>query len=254
MLNKTSIKNSFKYTYISENANYVIVTDKKDTQYISVRENQPKCLVIHPTTSINFFGEWPGKLFHVEIINFEEEDSLNTNIIDHAYRRSKLVKVKQELQTHILFGENGKIINDILNYILSINQSKIEQLNDLLTEKSKQLYSKSWINWYLLTNYVNPNPAYRIEDENHLGVLMGYNGSPVNAGFASISALIDKQAIRQIGEHAFEYNKENEGMLNPIWRNAKQVLLNAAMSGGAPHLLTKEENEYMLKAWHQINQ
>ena len=247
--NKEKIKG---YVYSGDDEDGLFV-DAKIGDLIIKQNKKPPYIVVDHTLATKIITKWPGKLFHVEVINEKNEKDINKGLVkDVWYTRTFGVKILDEISLESVFGENGKAIKNLIDLTRNIEIEEVELLANYDTESNRPVLNKAWRNWVRMTD-----KEYEFFDEDYSDTLKmspknQVHSSPIREGLSIISSQFDIRARELVGESAFEIDDEGEIFLRPKWRAAVETLLQAGMSYESDNLITNEEKELLQRPMIEV--
>lgn len=205
-------------------------------------DDGPPWIVLYPRLKDVLVARWPGTLWLAQVIKRLEPQDHRGN-----YIRCISVKFIREMDTHLLFGPNGKDVETVLKYALNINRAQALNLSKNRHENAKALQSAGWHRWQEKVKGEDNTP-----DRDMSGVVKGANNlnSPVGHGLSLAHRGVWDAAKRIDGEAAFEENEEEMWLIEP-WAGAGSVMLDTVWAMGAPELFDEDEREVLLQAWNR---
>jgi len=197
-------------------------------------------------------AKWPGRLYEVEVLDFvtnEQARKLGKSGLTKraTYKRALKVEVLKELPLHLLFGDLGENVKEVIDSIPFLEEAHVAVLNNISLEKAEKLYSKIWNKWLKKhdpDSYHIGNTHY-----NSMAIYTSAGSSPIHKAFFIISSQINKKAKDLLGEDAYYKDEENEMCLDPAWSNAKLAFFYGAMAVGTDGYLTEKEKEILKEPW-----
>jgi hypothetical protein len=215
--------------------------------------NPPWFVVSHDIEEV-LVSEWPGRLFHVEVLEpvTIEETPLGSRIrADAKYVRAIGFKILAEIPVSRLFGAHGGAVCAVIDAAHRLDLSQAAKLSECRHGELDRLFSRAWSVWIDSVESQIPNYGYCLSAAKN-----GKHGSPINKGFLVLSAEVNARARLITGDGAFvefDYYGEPEQCLNAQWSGALWSLLDAAMALGAPELLSTSENVKLMAAWQTLS-
>ncbi|MCL1791664.1 MAG: hypothetical protein FWG40_10040 [Peptococcaceae bacterium] len=198
-------------------------------------------------------GEWPGSLWLARVIKLGDMSGL---IANPRYWRASEIELLEEVPIGMLFGYQGERVVPLLNQIMTLTSSEVDELqaNSMENSDAEDAYAHAWSCW----NENLMNPRSHIYDD---GMILASPGnhdkemSPINYGFSLIHSLVWQRAREIEGEEAFieyiEYG-ETEISLNQRWNSACAAFLYEAMALSMSQYLSADECSTLTKAWSAV--
>lgn len=222
--------------------------DAKVGDLIIKQDRKPPFIVVDHILDKIIITRWPGKLYKVEVINQSKEKDINKGLVKNVwYTRTLGVKILEEVPVENIFGENGKQIRHIIDLTRNITEEQVNLLSKYNIESSRDLFTKAWRNWILLTD---KDCVYLNDDHYNTLKIFPKNqvyGSPIREGLSIISSQFDIRARELVGEAAFGVDEEGEIYLQSKWAKAYEKLKQAGISYESDNLLTEVEKETLRK-------
>lgn len=253
------------YVYADETAG--VMATARAGMRIAVERRRPPFIEVHDSIQAVAVTRWPGKLWHVRILDpVTEADERATGFArsppNSGYTRAVAVEVLEEIPAARLFGDHGDEVCAILARARQFNWNQASYFAKTRHPDAGRAYSRAWSNWLLSVGIASP---FRIDfisvvdtsalrDADFTGVLgtSAHPGSPVNDGLKVLHRTILERAKEMIEPPAYFVDAEGEENLGPIWLAACYALLEAAMALGAPTVSVAEDRRIMCKAWYSV--
>lgn len=211
---------------------------------IAKDDDQPPWIVVNHKPDEVVPTLWPGKLWHVRIIDRLEPQGHIGN-----YTRALAVEVMREVETSLIFGEHGDAVSRVIDAarVLDMDQAKA-----LMSERSPLaagLYSLGWTRWL---DRVGSTEAS--EGDSFSGVLAvsgQRSRSPIGSGLTLINRHVFSSAHREAGDAALRIDGEDVWLADP-WSQASNTLCEAALALGAPALFEPGDAAALLQGWNTV--
>lgn len=235
------------FVYSSDEDNKLF-KDSKVGDVITKQDRNPPFIVVDHSLDKIIVTRWPGKLYEVEVINQSKEEGLNKGLVKNVwYTRTLGVKILREVPVENIFGPNGNQISQIITWARNITEEQINSFSKYDLESSRDLFTKAWRNWILITD-----KEYPYLNEDHFDTLKLFSNnqkynSPIREGLSIIASQFDIRARELVGESAFGIDDEGEIFLQPKWAKASEILRHGGMSYESDNLLTTSEKQTLRK-------
>jgi len=209
----------------------------------------PWMVVDQALASITIGSRWPGQLWRVRVRELGDMSGL---VAQPGYWRAAAIELLEALPLSTLFGAHGDAVLTILTRINGLTRVQAQALAQNVDPHAAAAYGQAWIRWAQAggdTRSTDP-------DEWH-GTLAASRGrdkerSPIHSGFLLIHTQLRQRAKAIDGDDAFvliEEDGETEQVLSPLWQQACDALLFAAMAQGAPQYVLADEARALNRAW-----
>lgn len=221
-----------------------------DGQVRLARVQPPWLVVDQAIASLILGGNWPGRLWRVRVTELGDMSGLVAN---PGYWRAVALDLLEELPLAILFGPHGDRILALLARIEALTRDEAQCLSARLDADASAAYGRAWARWSQARGQGRSAHAHDWQ-----GVIAAPSGraddkSPIQSGFLLIHDQLRRRALELDGEHAVEVIIDEEGdaeeSLAPLWQDASDAFLYAAMALGAPELVSAEDRAALMRAW-----
>lgn len=229
---------------------------KRDGKQVKLARAAPPWLVVDQSlSSITIGSYWPGRLWRVQV---KELGDMSGLVAQPGYCRATAIELLEEMPLSALFGPNGGAVVDLLTQIPTLSRAQAEDLSKNLSANASDAYSRAWVRW----SETRKHPGHAEDDNDWRGVLAAPSAhdkqrSPINSGFLLVHSLIWQRAQELEGDNAFtlvEVNASTEQILTPVWQNACDSFLFAAMALGAPEFVSAADSPELTRAWRSVFQ
>lgn len=188
--------------------------------------------------SIRFWGDWPGRLWHVHIVDaVNEDDARLAGVRDWHKEHTVAIRVRivDEVTRPQLFGPHTGAVLDVIDQAGRLDAATVKALANSMHPAADEAYAKVWEKWMAL--------EYRD---------VAGARSPINEGFNLIRSEMLGRA-RDIDDSNIimtEVDIDIEvPMLNAEWSIACDAMSHAAMGFGAPEIMEAEDKRALTSAW-----
>lgn len=242
------------YWFETEEENPPLLRKGSHVQYPAGKKG---CIVLYQQIHSILLTSWPGKLWRARVVTLGDMSGL---IANPGYWRAQEIELLEELPLASLFGEHGQGVVQLLNQAQQLTLAQAIALGMEADEEAQAAYARAWRRWALATNYY---PSI-VESKTWHGTLAaaserGKSDSPVHSGFVLLYSLIKKKARALQGDEAFIVevdpdDGETETYFTPLWYNASDAFLHAAMALSAPQYIEDEDFPVLTRAWRNNSQ
>lgn len=245
------------YWFTKQSAISALKTGRSLTAGLRIKNpnNKPPWMIVDKEIQsiIVTADSWPGSLWRARVIKLGDMSGL---IANPGYWRATEIELIEELPAGTLFGDQGDRIISLLNQIMTLTSSEVDELYANRAENScaEAAYAHAWKYW-------NDNQKHPRSHAYGDGMILASphkcdkEMSPINHGFLLISALIWQKARELEGQEAFiefiEYG-ETELELNPRWTAACTAFIHKAMGLSMSQYLSAAEIESLMQSWLSV--
>lgn len=192
---------------------------------------------------------WPGKLWRVQVIeaaNKRDQEGAGGPPNDQAtYVRAISVEVVAEENPSILFGPHGEKLLPLLEAAARLTHLEAEALAKARHPEAAGTYDRAMRGWTKNQNIATPS-------EELDGVLKFGGASPVNGALAVLYRVVSDRAHAMDGAMAWITRGDDISLAEP-WAGAAQVMLDAALALGAPHLVDGLDRQALLSGYLRLS-
>lgn len=226
---------------------------KRTGMQVTLANAAPPWMVVEQALStITIGSHWPGKLWRVQVTTLGDMSGL---VAKPGYWRAAAVELLEELPLSVLFGPHGAAVLDVFSAISNLSRAQAEALASNVNEAAASAYGRAWMQWAQSHGDTRSTQA-----DEWCGTLAAPGGpgkqqSPIHSGFLLIHTLVWKRAKEVDGDDAFsqyEEDGETEVVLKPLWRDACNAMLYAAMAQGAPQCVSEADAAELKRAWSRV--
>jgi hypothetical protein len=198
-------------------------------------DSRPPWIVVDRSLESVVVAKWPGKLWRVEVLRRAPEQPL----AGAHYTRAVSVRVIEELPVSTLFGPHGDLVCRVIEKAGALSLDDLHRLGKA-DPAARQAYSRAWGRWL----------GSGDDHADTLAVVAsGTAGrSPIGSGFTVLHAVFSERARKLAGQSAFVSDDEGNVSLAPVWAEAAEAFLHAAMGYGAPEILSPGDAEVLTVA------
>jgi hypothetical protein len=198
----------------------------------------PPWIVLHESLGSVLLTEWPpGALWKAVALlsrNVDERAELQrlnaTFRPDAGHVRVSSVRVVEELQIDLLFGECGAAVTEVVDYASRITRRQAEKLSEERPDENDEVIAEVWQRFLTHTRDRTQEPAVWSSDFR----------SPIGPALNLIPSLVWDRAVEAEGSLAFiAVGEDNDGPEEDLvapWSRASAALVEAAIAAGAPEL------------------
>lgn len=205
--------------------------------------DKPPWLVVDLSMSSIVVASWPGKLWQVQILRRATEQPR----VGAGYVRATAVRIEHELPSALLFGANGKAIEDVFKHALHLTIENRILLTERSNRTASEVFSVAWNRW--LAEVEPSNPHRNQDHRDTLAIFAEGQRSPVGPAFTVLHSITTKRARELEGDAAFVVDEEEQAF-TPAWASAFSALLHACMALGASStILSDDERSVLLEGY-----
>lgn len=220
----------------------------------------PWIVVEQSIATVTIGSHWPGQLWRVRVTQLGDMSGL---VAQPGYWRAAAIELREALPLSALFGPDGAVVAGLLTQIGSLSRAQAGQLAAGLPPRAWQAYGRAWMRWSEDRDAQAPPVTDAAETESlqaWRGVLAATRRcdktrSPVHSGLLLIHTLLRQRAQAVDGDDAFvliEEDGETEQWLAPLWRDAADALLYAAMALGGARWVSAADAAELTRAWRGV--
>lgn len=213
---------------------------------IHLQVPSPPWIVVDCSLARIVVAKWPGKLWHVEIIEKGDNKGLRE---DAGYVRARAVKVLAEEPACSLFGLHGAAVSGVINAARYVSEEQAQHLTAARHPEAGMMYTRGWWRWLAKEKFSASHLSAKLE--NVLQIPGGRIVSPIGHGLSLVHDYVFERAKVLAGDAAFERDDEDL-CLKPPWALASSALLEAALAFGAPDFLDPAERAILTAAWFAV--
>lgn len=226
----------------------------RDGERVNLAHAAPPWLVVDQSlSSISIGSHWPGRLWRVQVKKLGDMSGL---VAEPGYWRATAIELLEEMPLSALFGSNGVAVVNLLTQIRTLSRAQAEDLSKNVHENASAAYNRAWIRW----SETRKHPRQTQDEDDWRGVLAAPSRhdkerSPINSGFLLVHSLMSQRALELDGDNAFtlvEVDGSTEQILTPVWQNACDSFLFAAMALGAPEYVSAADSLELTRAWGSV--
>lgn len=211
---------------------------------IAKDDDQPPWIVVTHKLDEVVPTPWPGKLWHVQIIDRLEPQGHIGN-----YTRALAVEVIREVETSLIFGEHGDAVSRVIDAAMLLDKDQAKALMSERSPLAADLYSLGWTRW------LDRAGVEEMSDRNDftgvLAVSSQKSKSPIGSGLTLIHRHVFNSAQREAGDAALRMDSEDVWLADP-WSQASNTLCEAALALGAPALFEPGDAAALLLGWNTV--
>lgn len=198
----------------------------------------PWIVVDHSIESV-VAAKWPGKLWRVEVLRKAPEQPF----AEANYTRAVSVRVIEQLPVSTLFGPHGDLVWRVIEKAGSLGLDDVHRLGKA-DPAARDAYSRAWGRWL---------GSGRDHADTLAVVASGTAGrSPIGSGLTVLYAVFSERARKLAGQSAFVSDDDGNLSLAPVWAEAAEAFLHAAMGYGAPKILAPGDAEVLTLQCQEI--
>jgi hypothetical protein len=238
------------FVYVADNATGPMSGVRPDLLVRVEGRAPPWIVVAHGLESVQV-GDWPGRLWKVEVIDRVTDADRRAAGWGKApsgphgrYIQSVAVSILEELPLSRLFGPvGGEAICAVLDHASRLEPHDVSQLALARHPDAEPL----WRRWY--------DQWLRRQARGWRGFLerLRHGRHHQNNGTGTLHELMYKRAKHVARDSAFAYDEEDEAnVLNATWQQAYSALRDAATAFGSAFLYTPEERLVLTAAWRAV--
>ncbi|CAB3642980.1 hypothetical protein [Achromobacter pestifer] len=229
-----------------------IALDRSGNEVRLPKAAPPWLVVDQSIASITIGSRWPGQLWRVRVQTLGDMSGL---VAQPGYWRAQAIELLEAIPLSTLFGPQGEAVMDIITRVDTLTRVEAQALEANLHPSAWTAYSRAWMRWSTARGETR-----QMEEEEWRGTLAASTGSdkqhsPIQSGFLLIHSLLRQRADAIDGDNAFtriEEDGEIEIVLKPLWRNACDAILFAAMARGAPQCVSPDDAAVLTRAWGRV--
>lgn len=238
--------------YWFDHADASVAFERAGSRVKLARAVPPWIVVDRSFSTIAIGSRWPGQLWRVQVLELGDMSGL---VAQPGYWRAAAIELLEALPLSALFGANGAAVLDILAQIGQLSRAQAEALDRNLDPDAWAAYSRAWMEWSQ-----SGAESRSTQEEEWRGTLAASRASdkarsPIHSGFLLIHAQLRQRALNLDGDGAFrlvEEDGQTEQVLAPLWQNACDAFLFAAMALAAPQYVSTADGAVLTQAWHSV--
>jgi hypothetical protein len=223
---------------------------------LSIPGRKPPWIVVHHTLEEIIASPWPGRLWHVQILDREthaEMAASGRSVRPAGWTRAAIVRILAEIPCATLFGTHSAEVCAVLEAAahLTIEQALALAANH---DEGAAISAAARLEraWRTKTgNFDCQVPVY--VPGRSLPVMYKRGPTPIGSGIQVLESTVGKRT-RAIDPNAWCEDPDDPevAMLAEPWGTAKRALVKAALAFGAPDFASIGDLTTMTAAWDHV--